>query len=142
MEENKDDFVRYQQCIRLFLQNTNYINLLNRIDMKQIIVIFALVLGFALLANAQTAEKKTEKKAAKVELKDHVCTSACTADKHALACGEKGHVCTDACHKKAEKTTPTEKKAHVCTSACTAEKHVASCGEEGHVCTDACTKKK
>ena len=50
--------------------------------------------GIMFSANAQ-AEKKSDAK-----LKDHVCTKACTKEKHAYAHGEKGHVCTDACKKK------------------------------------------
>ena len=112
--------------------------------MKQIIVIFALVLGFAFTVSAQTTPQKKEKKEMKSEttqLKDHVCTSACTPEKHVYAHGEKGHVCTDACKKMEEKSSTTEMKDHVCTTACKDGKHVYAHGEKGHVCTDSCKKK-
>jgi threonine aldolase len=32
-------------------------------------------------------------------MKEHVCTSACTANGHMYACGEKGHTCTAECKK-------------------------------------------
>ena len=35
-------------------------------------------------------------------MKEHVCTDACTKEKHAYACGEKGHTCSAECHKKHE----------------------------------------
>lgn len=45
--------------------------------------------------------KKGQAEASK-EMKPHVCTDACTKDKHKLACGEEGHECSEAC-KTAEK---------------------------------------
>lgn len=42
----------------------------------------------------------TEKKETKMEMKDHVCTSACKPGKCVYAHGEKGHVCGEACKKR------------------------------------------
>jgi hypothetical protein len=60
------------------------------------LVVAALTVG----AYAQQKDEKSDKstsKAAKSELKDHVCTAACKDGKHVYAHGEKGHTCTDAC---------------------------------------------
>ena len=64
--------------------------------MKKVMLMVAMA-GILFTANAQT-DKKADKKDAK--MKEHVCTKACTKEKHAYAHGEKGHVCTDACKKK------------------------------------------
>ena len=41
----------------------------------------------------------TEKKETPMEMKGHVCTSACKEGKHVYAHGEKGHVCGPECKK-------------------------------------------
>lgn len=67
--------------------------------MKKLMLIAAIV-GFALVANAQTTKQESKKEKTKTEMKDHVCTSACKDGQHMYAHGEKGHVCGKACNKK------------------------------------------
>lgn len=44
--------------------------------------------------------KKSESKTTgTTTMKEHTCTSACTANAHMYACGEKGHTCTAECKK-------------------------------------------
>lgn len=112
--------------------------------MKKTILFLILLAGFTVAVNAQTAKTETKKQSAKTEqtqLKDHVCTSACSNGNHVYAHGEKGHVCTKECEPNAAATGQTEMKDHVCTSACTTGHHVYAHGEKGHVCTDACKNK-
>ena len=71
--------------------------------MKKVLLMFVCC-GMLVAAQAQ-GDKKESPKAEKKEMKkdgqkDHVCTAACTKEKHAYAHGEKGHTCTDACKKK------------------------------------------
>ena len=68
--------------------------------MKKVLLMMAFA-GLMFAANAQ-GEKKEMAKSDKKEMKgkEHVCTAACTKEKHVYAHGEKGHVCTEACKKK------------------------------------------
>ncbi|MBI5916194.1 MAG: hypothetical protein HY842_12530 [Bacteroidetes bacterium] len=135
--------------------------------MKQLIFLFAFLLGLSFLANAQTAGNKAETQKAKTtqmvahgekghtcdancknpdgsfkvtDLKDHVCTEAChAAGKCVLAHGEKGHVCDASCA--SPTATNVDLKDHVCTEAChAAGKCVLAHGEKGHVCDANCKK--
>jgi hypothetical protein len=67
--------------------------------MKKVLFMMAFA-GMVFAANAQ-GEKNEMSKSDKKEMKqkEHVCTAACTKEKHAYAHGEKGHTCTDACKK-------------------------------------------
>lgn len=104
---------------------------------KLILVAVIAVIGFT--ANAQTTKKENKKeKTGQMQMKDHVCTSACKDGKHAYAHGEKGHVCSEDCKKMMNKETAM--KDHVCTSACKNGKHVYAHGEKGHVCGEECKK--
>lgn len=97
--------------------------------MKKFIFTLAIVAGISVATSAQTNPKKTKtvaetnKSAAtnshsscgekghvctadckkadtkSTTMKEHVCTSACTANGHRYACGEKGHNCTAECKK-------------------------------------------
>lgn len=109
--------------------------------MKQVTLALAIILSISFAANAQTALKKEKKEQPKTELKAHVCTAACTPEKHVYAHGKEGHVCTDACKKMTTTTEKTELKEHVCTAACKNGQHVYAHGEKGHVCTEDCKKK-
>jgi hypothetical protein len=109
--------------------------------MKKLFFALAIVLSVPFAVNAQTIEKKEKKEQPKTELKAHVCTAACTTEKHVYAHGEVGHVCTDACKKTTTSTEKAELKDHVCTEACKDGKHAYAHGEKGHVCTEACKKK-
>lgn len=106
--------------------------------MKKVFFALTIFLSIAIAANAQTAVNKEMKEKPKTELKAHVCTAACTSDKHVYAHGEVGHVCTDACKTATATTEKTALKDHVCTAACKDGKHVYAHGEKGHVCTEAC----
>lgn len=50
-------------------------------------------------AAAPKKAKTTKMSKKKMALKEHVCTGACTADKHAFVHGEKGHTCGASCAK-------------------------------------------
>lgn len=111
--------------------------------MKKTILFLFLLAGFTMAVNAQSTntEKKTAAaKTEQVQLKDHVCTAACSNGNHVYAHGEKGHTCTAACAQKKATEKQMELKDHVCTSACTEGHHVYAHGEKGHICTDACKK--
>lgn len=112
--------------------------------MKKLILGMALILGAAFSANAQSATKKSDSKSKTetVQLKDHVCTSACKPGACSFAHGEKGHTCTTDCKKM--ETSQKDKmpmKDHVCTSACKNGSHMYAHGEKGHTCTEDCKKK-
>jgi hypothetical protein len=112
--------------------------------MKKTILFLILLACISVTVNAQTAKAETKKQPAKTEqmqLKDHVCTTACSNGNHVYAHGEKGHVCTKECAPNSAATGPTQIKEHVCTTACTGGHHVYAHGEKGHVCTDACKNK-
>jgi hypothetical protein len=66
--------------------------------MKKVMLMMAFA-GIMFAANAQ-GDKKMEEPKKDMKMKEHVCTKACTKDKHAYACGEKGHTCTAACKAK------------------------------------------
>ena len=61
-------------------------------------------------ASVTSAAYAQEKKAAKMELKEHSCTATCKDGKHMYACGEKGHACTKECKKEVKTDKKTEKK--------------------------------
>jgi hypothetical protein len=52
--------------------------------------------GHVCTADCHKAETKSTGTAT---MKEHTCTSACTANGHMYACGEKGHTCTAECKK-------------------------------------------
>jgi hypothetical protein len=104
--------------------------------MKALLLI-PMTVFFLASASAQTKDVKIEGATeAKVEMKEHVCTSACADGKHAYACGEKGHECSKECMAK-----HVAMKDHVCTEACKGGKHAYACGEKGHTCSADCKKK-
>ena len=49
--------------------------------------------GHVCTADCKKADTKS------TAMKEHVCTSACTANGHMYTCGEKGHTCTAECKK-------------------------------------------
>lgn len=112
--------------------------------MKKIIVGLVFVIGAAFSANAQIQSKKDDSnsKIEIVQLKDHVCTSACKAEACIFVYGEKGHTCSAECAKmeasQSEKINNTE---HVCTANCKDSLHMCAHGKKGHTCTEACKKK-
>ncbi len=67
--------------------------------MKKTILALAIIIGISGVANAQTSSKDVKKQKQKMEMKDHVCTSACKDGKHVYAHGEKGHKCSKECKK-------------------------------------------
>ena len=116
--------------------------------MKHLVLAFAALLVTASLSAQDTEKTKTTMKAEKATMeKAHVCTDACTAEKHAYLHGEKGHTCSKEC-----KAMHAEKghehhghdhamKEHACTDACADGKHAYACGEKGHTCSAACHQK-
>ena len=95
--------------------------------MKKTILALAIIIGISGAANAQTSSKEVKKQEQKMEMKDHVCTSACKDGKHVYAHGEKGHKCSKEC-KKMSSSKPMEMKDHVCTEACKNGNHVYAHG--------------
>jgi photosystem II stability/assembly factor-like uncharacterized protein len=67
--------------------------------MKKVLLVLACA-GVLFSASAQGDKMATKSEKKEMKKKEHVCTAACTKEKHVYAHGEKGHTCTDACHKK------------------------------------------
>lgn len=70
--------------------------------MKKTLMI--LLVGFiatGAIASTQFDNSHKKKRKAKMALKMHVCTAACTNGKHVYLHGEKGHVCGPECKKTA-----------------------------------------
>lgn len=110
--------------------------------MKKLFALLSIFgLAFVLTINAQ--EKKIDLNEKK-EMKEHVCTSACENDHHAILHGEKGHKCSNNCIqteiKKRRAENKINQKEHTCSADCKDGKHIYAHGEKGHTCTTACPK--
>jgi hypothetical protein len=94
--------------------------------MKQLFLLFVLLLSISFSASAQTTNEKTKaKKAETIQMVVH---------------GEKGHTCDANC-KNPDGTYKVILKDHVCTGAChTTGKCVLAHGEKGHTCDANCKK--
>lgn len=109
--------------------------------MKQVFYAIAIIMGISFSVSAQSSSKKEKTENQKVEMKNHVCTSACSNGNHILMHGEKGHVCTKDCPHMSAASGKMEMKDHACTSACKGGTHMYAHGEKGHTCGEACKKK-
>jgi len=110
-------------------------------QMKNLILVVAIIAGLSTACNAQTTTGKEKKKTTGIEMKDHVCTDACHKSRQCVYThGEKGHSCTVECAKMSTKSGKPEMKDHVCASVCIDGKHVYGHGEKGHSCADVCKK--